>query len=162
MHPSARDYSLLRDAPHAAVSGLRTDCGRDLDQSLARAPAWRHVLRLMGIAVLLVAMTDPCIAQEDAQQTGSRIPHHAHRGVMSPGPAGTVLLDGNPALLSAAVIIRNANNLIITSNALPPDSLVRFLKEPSGTIFRVWILTPAEAEASRPSIFDFMRQNGQR
>ena len=115
MHPSARDYSLFRDAPHAAVSGLRTDCGRDLDPSLARTPAWRHVL-----------------------------------------------LDGNPALLSAAVIIRNANNLIITSNALPPDSLVRFLKEPSGTIFRVWILTPAEAEASRPSIFDFMRQNGQR
>jgi hypothetical protein len=74
----------------------------------------------------------------------------AKKGQMTPGAAGMIWIDGKAMMLSIAAQIRNEKNLIVQPSALQQPATVRYLTDASGAIFRIWILTAAEAAAVDP------------
>jgi hypothetical protein len=78
---------------------------------------------------------------------GRPMPANAKKGKLVPGPAGSVLIDGNAMTLSVAAQIRNENNLIVQPSTLRQPVMVRYQTDASGAVFRVWILTAAEVAA---------------
>jgi hypothetical protein len=74
------------------------------------------------------------------------IPEDAKRGQIRHVREMIVEIDGEPARLSPGAQIRSPDNRIVLPTALPPDRvLVKYLSDPSGQVFRVWILTQEEA-----------------
>ncbi len=78
------------------------------------------------------------------------IPADAKRGTLSHVQGMTVELNGKPVDLAAGAQIRDGRNMIVLPTALPPDMLVKYLLAPDGKLFRVWILSPQEAEQPDP------------
>ena len=74
------------------------------------------------------------------------IPEDAQIGVMRHLEVMTVEVDGQPQQLSPGAQIRDADNRIILPSALPPGSIVKYVRDPDGQIRRVWILTPDELQ----------------
>jgi hypothetical protein len=72
----------------------------------------------------------------------------AKKGLLTPGAAGTVWIDGNAMPLAVTAQIRNERNLIVQPSALQQPVAVRYLTDASGAVFRVWILSAAEAAAN--------------
>jgi hypothetical protein len=77
-------------------------------------------------------------------------PGETKRGEMQPPADGTVLISGKLLQLAPAVQIRDTQNLIVMPMAVQQPALVRYLTDASGAVFRVWMLTPAEASAPDP------------
>ena len=73
------------------------------------------------------------------------IPADAKRGKMSHVQGMTVEIDGKKTELSAGAQIRDRNNMIVLPTLLPANSLVKFMPDMQGQVWRVWILTPQEA-----------------
>src|SRR5262245_40746661 len=74
------------------------------------------------------------------------IPEDAQRGVMRHVQVMVVELDGQLQRLAPGAQIRDAANRIILPSALPPGSVVKYVRDPDGLIRRVWILTPEEQQ----------------
>ena len=74
------------------------------------------------------------------------IPEDAQIGVMRHLEVMTVEVDGLPQQLSPGAQIRDTENRIILPSALPPGSIVKYVRDPDGQIRRVWILTPEELQ----------------
>jgi hypothetical protein len=74
------------------------------------------------------------------------IPQDAQRGVMRHLQVMTVELDGQPQRLAPGAQIRDSDNRIIVPSALPPGSVVKYVRDPDGLIRRVWVLTPEEQQ----------------
>ena len=74
------------------------------------------------------------------------IPANAQVGTIRHLEAMIVELDGQPQQLSPGAQIRDPDNRIILPSALPPGSVVKFVRDPDGQIRRVWILTPEEQQ----------------
>ena|SRR5689334_13368080 len=76
------------------------------------------------------------------------IPADAKRGqIRSTGQMG-VEINGKQTQLSAGAQVRDASNMIIVPTAIPAGAKVKYLLDPQGQVFRVWILSPQE-EAQR-------------
>lgn len=95
--------------------------------------------RPLAAALLALLLAVPALAQLRA------IPVNAERALMRPLGGMMVELNDEPLRLAAGAQIRDATNRIILPATLPPESLVKFTLDPQGQVFRVWILTPAEA-----------------
>ena len=74
------------------------------------------------------------------------IPADAKRAEMSHLQENLILVNGQPAQLSAGAQIRDAMNRIILPVSLPPGSIVKYQLDAAGLVHRVWILTPEEAD----------------
>ena len=62
-----------------------------------------------------------------------------------------VLIDGKPARLSPGARIRGADNMLTLSASITGQiHTVKYLRESHGLIHEVWILNPAEIQASLP------------
>lgn len=72
------------------------------------------------------------------------LPANAKTGDMAPPLMGTVQIDGQIMPLSPAAQIRNQQNMIVMPGSIQQPARVRYLAEPSGAVWRVWMLTPAE------------------
>ena len=94
--------------------------------------------------ILLVAFLVLHCAAAAAQQRP--IPEDAQRGVMRHLEVLTVEVDGQLQQLAPGAQIRDAENRIILPSALPPGSVVKYVRDPDGLIRRVWILTPEEQQ----------------
>ena len=111
-------------------------------------PTQHFVLRgkcvVMALSLLHVAV--------GAQTIGRPIPPQAQRGTLVVTQPPNVLLNGQPDRLSPGARIRGDNNLLTLSGTLVGKTLaVRYVREPSGHIYEVWILTAAEAQQSHPA-----------
>jgi hypothetical protein len=60
-----------------------------------------------------------------------------------------LLINGKAERLSPGARIRGTNNMLVMSGALIGQNLVvKFVREPLGLVHEVWVLTPAEAQAT--------------
>ena len=73
------------------------------------------------------------------------IPDAAKRGEMHHVQDMVVAIDGATQRLSPGAQVRDASNRIIVPSSIPGGSLVKYLVDGQGLVFRVWILTPEEA-----------------
>ena len=78
------------------------------------------------------------------------IPADAKRGQMRHLEAMLVEVNGERMQLAPGAQIRDRANFMVLPGALPPDSLVKYTRDPQGQITRVWILTPKEAAQPDP------------
>jgi hypothetical protein len=78
-------------------------------------------------------------------------PPKALLGEMQVIQAPEVLIDGKPARLSPGARIRGADNMLTLSASITGQiHTVKYLRESHGLIHEVWILNPAEIQASLP------------
>jgi len=77
-------------------------------------------------------------------------PGETKRGEMQPPADGQVSISGKLLPMAPAVQIRDTQNLIVMPMAVQQPATVRYLTDASGAVFRVWMLTPAEASAPDP------------
>ena len=102
------------------------------------------MLRIILAAVLFA------LAAGAAQAQFRTIPADAKRGTMSHVQGMTVELNGKRTELAAGAQIRDAGNMIVLPAALPAGSLVKFMPDAQGQVWRIWILSPQEAAQPDP------------
>jgi len=73
------------------------------------------------------------------------MPQETKVGEMRPPYGGYVQIDSQILRLSPGAQIRGPENRIVMPMTIHVAAKVRYLLDPSGDVFRVWILTPAEA-----------------
>jgi predicted YcjX-like family ATPase len=104
--------------------------------------------RLASLLALLAALVCGGAWAQAPTRTVA-IPDTAVRGVMSHVSQNVVTVDGQTMQLAPGARIWNRENLTITPAMLPKESLVDFVVDGNRQIFRVWILTAAEAAVPR-------------
>ena len=90
------------------------------------------------------------LAAGAAQAQLRTIPADAKRATMSHVQGMTVELNGKKTEMAAGAQIRDANNMIVLPAALPSGSLIKFMPDAQGQVWRVWILSPQEAAQPDP------------
>ena len=106
-----------------------------------RPPVRRRLLLSLWSATLL-GLCAPVSAQGNVRP----FPQNAERAVMVITYPPIIQLNGRPERLSPGARIRGQNNLVQLSGSLVGQNLlVNFVRNPSGEIHEVWILTEAEA-----------------
>jgi hypothetical protein len=79
-------------------------------------------------------------------------PPGAERGVLVVTYPPIVQLNGKPDRLSPGARIRGQNNMLVLSGALVGQRLlVNFVRNPTGELHDVWVLTSAEAALTLPT-----------
>jgi len=101
------------------------------------------------IRILVASLLFACAAGS-AQAQLRTIPADAKRATMSHVQGMTVEMDGKRTELAAGAQIRDANNMIVLPAALPHGVLVKFIPDPQGQVWRIWILSPQEAAQPDP------------
>jgi len=101
---------------------------------------------LIALITLLAVLTT---ASSWAQSR--TIPKEARRGELTHVTENIVSLDGERKRLAPGAQIFARNNLTIVPTQLPRNSLVEYTLNREGDIFKVWILTPAEAARLNPN-----------
>jgi len=101
------------------------------------------------IRILVASLLFACAAGS-AQAQLRTIPADAKRATLSHVQGMTVEMDGKRTELAAGAQIRDANNMIVLPAALPPGVLVKFIPDPQGQVWRIWILSPQEAAQPDP------------
>jgi len=99
---------------------------------------------------ILLATVLFALASGAAQAQLRTIPADAKRGTMSHVQGMTVELNGDKTELAPGAQIRDANNRIILPATLPSGSLIKFMPDVQGRIWRVWILSQQEAAQPDP------------
>ena len=103
------------------------------------------------ISSVINAVADSSLQPSDqVLQESARVrpfPAEAKRGEMQPPRQGEVVISGHTLYLSPGAQIRNADNRIVMPSAVQESASVRYLTDASGAVFRVWLLTSAEASA---------------
>jgi len=89
--------------------------------------------------------------QYEIYATTRTLPPEAKSGVMLPPQNdGTVTIDGRSWPLTPGVQFRNQKNLIVMPMSIQEEKDVVFITNPSGAVFRVWMVSAAELSA-RPN-----------
>jgi hypothetical protein len=97
---------------------------------------------MMRVLLATVLFSFTALAAQAQLRT---IPAEAKRATLSHVQGMTVELDGKKTELAAGAQIRDANNMIVLPTALPSGSLVKFMPDMQGHVWRVWILSQQEA-----------------
>jgi hypothetical protein len=100
--------------------------------------------RILLAAVLFALASSAALAQLRT------IPADAKRATMSYVQGMTVDLDGNRTELAPGAQIRDVENRIILPATLPSGSLIKFMPDMQGRVWRVWILSQQEAAQPDP------------
>lgn len=84
----------------------------------------------------------------EAAAVARPFPEGAAQGRMAP-PVGLmeVVIDGKPYPRAPGLQIRNQQNMIVMPGTILDTVPVRYQFDPSGAVFRVWILTRTEIAA---------------
>ncbi len=86
-----------------------------------------------------------------AQSLARTIPSEARRGELTHLMQGMVSVNGQRMKLAPGALIYAQNNLTVVPSEVPPNSLVDYTLDRNGDLFKVWILTPAEAARPNPN-----------
>jgi len=111
-------------------------------------------LALVLAALAAVAgLANPDSAQAQVVNLVPRqFPAGVNRGTMVVTLAPTITMDAQADRLSPGARIRDTSNLLVLSSTLAGQSLlVNYLRDTSGMVKDVWILTPTEAALPLPS-----------
>lgn len=73
------------------------------------------------------------------------LPTESKKGMMNPPWNGQAQIDGQIYLLSPGVVIRNELNMAIPPMMMQAPAPVRYQTDSFGAVYRVWILSTAEA-----------------
>jgi len=76
---------------------------------------------------------------------GRVLPDGAARGEMVVVGYLSAEIDGKPVPLAPGVQVRNESNLIVMPSTVQAPVPVRYLTDPMGAVYRVWILSAREA-----------------
>lgn len=116
---------------------------------------------IYALALAVVALAPAMPAPVTAQTLPARpipIPEKAEFARMAVSPLGEPFINGQQERFAPGARITGQNNLLVLPGALAnSENAVRFLRDISGLVHQVWILTPAEIEAEqakRPGLFD--------
>jgi hypothetical protein len=109
-------------------------------------PPQRTQLQALGFALLGLS------ALASAQIGPRPFPSGVARGTLVVTYPPVVQLNGKPDRLSPGSRIRGQNNMLLLSGSLVGQSLlVNFLRNPTGEVHEVWVLTAAEAALKLPT-----------
>ena len=87
-------------------------------------------------------------AQYQTYATSRTLPPEVKLGVMSPPLGdGWVVINGQSLRLTPTSQFRSQKNLIVMPMSIQDTKDVVYLTDASGAIYRVWMLSPAEASA---------------
>ena len=78
------------------------------------------------------------------------LPADAKRATLNGIKDATATIDGKNLRLSPGAQIRDGHNMIVLPTAVPQNLVVKYLLDGQGQVFRVWILSPAEAAQPDP------------
>ena len=106
-----------------------------------------RILRVRFVRPLLFAAAALAVTAAGAQQRVIPVPEDAKRGELRHVHEMLVEIDGVRELLAPGVQIRDPANRLVVPSAVPPASPVRYVRNESGRVHRVWILTAEEAAA---------------
>ena len=122
----------------------------------------RSLLAPLALAIpALFPAAGLVVASAVAAQTLPRtFPAKALRGTLAVQAPPDVLLDGKADRLSPGARIRDTRNMLAMSGTLVGQTLVvNYLRDGTGLLHEVWLLTPEEAAEKRPganlTIFNF-------
>ena len=104
----------------------------------------------MIVHAKIVAALALALAATLAEAQLRSLPAEAKRGKLTHVQGMQVELDGKPRQLSPGAQIRDRANFIVLPAALPPRSLVKFTRDATGNLNRVWILSEQEAAERDP------------
>lgn len=115
------------------------------------APCARPISRRLRARLIASALCAIAVLAS-AQTTVRPFPPKAERGVMQITQPPEMLLNGKPDRLSPGARIHGADNMLRMSGTLMGQkAVVNFVREPTGQVHEVWILTEAEAAQKLPS-----------
>jgi hypothetical protein len=115
--------------------------------SIAAPPIRRRLLRLV-LALPLSALAAVAMAQANVRP----FPPTAERGVLQVVAPPVIQMSGKPERLSPGARIRGLNNMLLMSGAIIGQSLVvNFVRNPTGEVHDIWVLTEAEAALKLPT-----------
>jgi hypothetical protein len=97
---------------------------------------------LIGTAVQGILAPAPSVPASSIMRN---LPSESRIGVMYPPGNGQVQIDGQIFLLSPGVVIRNEYNMAIPHTQMRSPAPVRYQTDAFGAVYRVWILSAAEA-----------------
>lgn len=113
--------------------------------------SWPQNRRHLLLGVLTATLIGLC-SEVTAQLNVRSFPANAERGVMVITYPPMIQLNGMPDRLSPGSRIRGQNNLLQLSGSLVGQNLlVNFVRNRSGEVQEVWILTEAEAALKLPT-----------
>lgn len=98
--------------------------------------------------ILLVALVATYCAAAAAQLR--TIPKEAQVGTMRHVEAMVVELDGQQQKLAPGAQIRDPDNRVVLPVSLKASETVRYLRDVTGAVSRVWILSATEKDALPP------------
>jgi hypothetical protein len=75
------------------------------------------------------------------------LPPEAKVGYMLPPGHGTIVIDGKELPLSPVARFRSEKNLIVVPMAVRQPSHVVYLNDHFGNVFRVWLISQADADS---------------
>ena len=111
-------------------------------------PLWRRALLRLALAAPLLGMTAWATAQVNARP----FPPQAERGVMQVIAPPVIQMSGKPDRLSPGSRIRGMNNMLLMSGSVIGQNLVvNFVRNTTGEVHDVWVLTDAEAALKLPT-----------
>jgi hypothetical protein len=111
------------------------------------SPSRRTLVRMAGAMPLL-----GLAALASAQVNVRPFPPNAERGSLVVIAPPVIQLGGKPERLSPGARIRGLNNMLLMSGALIGQNLlVNFVRNPTGEVHEVWVLTEAEAALKLPT-----------
>lgn len=113
----------------------------------AKPPARRQLL-FAAWALTLWGLSSQATAQ-----TGVRpFAPGAERGTMVVTYPPVIQMNGKPDRLSPGARIRGLNNMLLMSGSIAGQNLlVNFVRNPTGEVHEVWVLTEAEAALKLPT-----------
>jgi hypothetical protein len=101
-------------------------------------------------ALLALIVTSLAVAVW-AQSIARTIPSEARRGELTHVMQSVVSVNGQQMKLAPGALIYAQNNLTIVPSEVPRNSLVEYTLDRNGDLYKVWILTPAEAARENPN-----------
>ncbi len=97
-----------------------------------------------GLPATAQTLDDPLAVRE--------FPKNALRGEMVVLAPPEISMDGQPDRLSPGARLRGSNNLLVlTGQVINQKLAVNYLRDNTGLVQQVWILTDAEAKLKRPN-----------
>lgn len=100
------------------------------------------IFRRVALLLLTLAFAGAASAQQPSLRD---IPKDTKAGYLSHLAENVFTLDGKRIQLAPGGTIRGVNNLVITPNMLPRESLVRYQTDGDGNLAKAWVLSRDEA-----------------
>ena len=108
--------------------------------------------RRQALPFLLAAALLGLSGQAGAQLGVRTFPPNAERGTLVVTYPPVIQMNGKPDRLSPGSRIRGLNNMLVLSGSVVGQTLlVNFVRNPTGEVHDVWVLTPAEAALKLPT-----------